>query len=101
MTTATGVVATPVTAFGQVKDAEGTPAIGTVVVAQILNASGESSEPLSALVGSWGYWAMSLNLADCTDDRIVLHLVGTYEDVGKLTVPACSAEHVQLQMVDK
>ena len=100
-TAATGAAEAPLTAYGQVKDAMGTPAAGALVVAQVVDPNGEVSEPLSTLADDRGFWVMSLPKVSCVDANLSLQFLGTDGTTGILTLPACGVESVQLQLTDK
>jgi hypothetical protein len=88
-TTAPGV---PFTAYGQVRDRAGAPAGGALVLAWLQRNNGRRSEPLSALVDGWGYWVLSLPVADCADFQLILEVISPNGDVARLTQPACQLQ---------
>jgi hypothetical protein len=88
-TTAPGV---PFTAYGQVRDRAGAPAGGALVLAWLQRNNGRRSEPLSALVDGWGYWVLSLPVADCADFQLILEITGSDGGLARLTQPACQLQ---------
>jgi hypothetical protein len=92
VTAATTIPAPPLTAYGQVQDSDGRPAVDALVLAWLLRNDGSRSEPLSALVDGWGYWVLSLPVADCADFQLILEIIGSDGDLARLTQPACQLQ---------
>ena len=84
----------PLTAFGQILDSSGQPATSALVRAWLVNADQTRSAPLSALVESGGYWALSLPSEGCEDKQLALSAFGPDGTVAQGLTPAC-AEGVQ------
>ena len=87
---ATAVPGEPVTVYGQVMRVDGSPAVGAMVSAWVVDGVGSRSEPLTALVDGWGYWVFSMPEVDCANTQLQVEASSTdgLQTVG--TVPACS-----------
>jgi hypothetical protein len=91
-TTATGSLAAPFTAYGQVQYAGGAPAVGALVLARLVNDQGAPVTLLSALVESQGYWSLNLPLANCEGAMLEMAVTAPDGATAAATVPACTVQ---------
>jgi hypothetical protein len=88
----TGIPPVPYRAYGQVETSDGQPAVGALVRARLVDGEEKTSEPLSALVDGYGYWALNLPVEACQGLEVRLQATGRQGGEASLTQPACEVK---------
>jgi hypothetical protein len=79
----------PVTVYGQVVQEYDALAPGAMVIARLMDSTGNQSEILSTLVDGWGYWVLSVPEVACEQAKLHLQIVEPTGKTIELNRPAC------------
>lgn len=100
-TLATGAPSEPATAFGQVRNADGTPAMGALVIARSADDQDESFAPLAALVDGWGFWSLDLSSMTCEAVGVSLQATGPSGEQAQAVFAPCKDQEAPALVLGK
>ncbi len=94
VTKKTALPPVPFLAYGRVETAAGSPAVGTLVRAWLVDDAGKESEAISALVDGYGHWSLNLPVQDCQGLQLKLEAISQRGSDAVLAQPACDVHPV-------